>query len=81
MKRYEQENLESKVFNWGLLTVLEGEPMTIMTGTMEAGRKAGMVLEQVVKTSILYTNWRESDREKSRQVVLIQTTTSIIFGS
>lgn len=44
---------KKRAFNWGLLTVSEGESMTIMVGNVVTGRQAGMALEQLLRSYIL----------------------------
>jgi hypothetical protein len=37
---------KKEAFSYSLLTVSEGETMTVMAGSVVAGRQAGMALEQ-----------------------------------
>ena len=48
-RKHEQGRLKKKTFNWCLLTVPEDEFMTIMTGTVEAGRHgAGAAADSLI---------------------------------
>ena len=64
VKRHQdQGNLQKKVFNWGLLTVSEGESMTIMAEYVVAGRRgAGIVAE-----SLHLIHKCEAKRERGRE--------------